>query len=117
MNVFFPHLHVGQGVRRGGPSHERVLPPLPGLELELPPPDSCRAGLHGVLGRAEDAHQALLDVLLGHPRHLGDVGGARDRDGTGAGQVHALLIQDVDLSLFLVEEIRSMFRAVPNSFT
>ena len=89
-------LHVGEGVAGGGPAHEVVLPPLPRVELDLPPPDPGRARLHGVLGRPEDAHVALLDVLLGHAGHVAHVLLALDGDQTLHGLVVPQLIVRLD---------------------
>ena len=58
---------------RGGPAHQRVLPALPGVKVDLPLLGAVRPGLHGRLGGHEDAHLARLDVLLGNARQRGDI--------------------------------------------
>ena len=58
---------------RGGPAHQRVLPTLPGVKVDLPLLGAVGPGLHGRLGGHEDAHLARLDVLLGDARHRGDI--------------------------------------------
>ena len=74
------HHHVGQGIPAGRPAHEVVLPPLLGVELDPPPADPGRSGLHSVLGRTEDPDVALLDVLLGDPGDCGQIHGALHGD-------------------------------------
>ena len=62
-----------KGDAPGGPPHERVLPALPGVELNLPHVRFVRAGLHGVTRAFEDAHVSVLHVFLGYPGQRGDV--------------------------------------------
>lgn len=71
---------------RGGPAHERVLPALLRVELQVPAVDVGGARLHGILGRLVDSYPAA-EHLQGHrrasPRPRGAAGSADDDDETG----------------------------------
>lgn len=64
----------------GGPAHERILPALAVVELDLPGVHVIGAALHCVLGRNMDAHTALPNVLLRNAADRAEIDGSRHGD-------------------------------------
>lgn len=62
---------------RWGPAHQRVLPALPGVKVQLPR-FVVASRLHGCFGRNKDVNLPCFDVLLRDPCQGGDV--LRDRN-------------------------------------